>query len=184
MTDRTDPPQPDPHAPFEDADDVDGLDLTPRQAPPVGGGQSDRGKRLAILGALSVLVVALVFMAYQGLNNATVFFRNVDEAVAQRDTLGDKRFRLQGSVVPGSVEADGTTVRFIVEYGGVEADVVHAGDPPELFQPDIPVVLEGRWSDEGDWFASDRILVKHSEDYEAENPERTDDYVGEGTSTE
>ena len=46
------------------------------------------------------------------------------------------------------------------------------------------MVLEGRWSDEGDWFASDRILVKHSEDYEADNPDRTDDYVGEGTSVE
>jgi cytochrome c-type biogenesis protein CcmE len=125
-----------------------------------------------------------VFMAYQGLSNAALFFRNVDEAVEQRDTLGDKRFRLQGSVVADSVESDGTTVRFQVEYGGVQADVVHIGDPPELFQPDIPVVLEGRWSQEGDWFESDRILVKHTEDYEAEHPERTDDYVGEGSSLE
>ncbi len=184
MTPPTDPTTPDPHAPFEDTDDVDGIDLTPRQAPPVGGGSADRGKRVAILGTLGVLVVALVFMAYQGLNNATVFFRNVDEAVEQRDELGDKRFRLQGSVVDGSLESDGTSVRFAVEYGGVRADVVHLGDPPELFQPDIPVVLEGAWSDEGDWFASDRILVKHTEDYEAENPDRTDDYVGEGTSLE
>ena len=175
---------PDPHAPFEDTDDVDGIDLTPRQAPPVGGGSADRSKRVAILGTLGVLVVALVFMAYQGLNNATVFFRNVDEAVAQRDELGDKRFRLQGSVVDGSLESDGTSVRFAVDYGGVETDVVHAGDPPELFQPASPVVLEGTWSQEGDWFASDRILVKHSEDYEAENPDRTDDYVGEGNSLE
>ena len=184
MTPADDPTTPDPHAPFVDTDDVDGIDLTPRTAPPVGGGAGDRGKRVAILGTLGVLAVALVFMAYQGLNNATVFFRNVDEAVVERDQLGDKRFRLQGSVVPGSVEADGSSVRFVVEHDGVEADVVHAGDPPELFQPDIPVVLEGSWSDEGDWFASDRILVKHSEDYEAENPERTDDYVGEGTSLE
>ena len=184
MTDHSTDPHADPHAPFENSDDVDGLDLTPRQAPPVGGGGTDRGKRVAVLGALGLLAVVLVFMAYQGLSNATVFFRNVDEAVAQRDDLGDKRFRLQGSVVDGSLEPDGSSVRFVVEYGGVRADVVHAGDPPELFQPDIPVVLEGRWSDEGDWFASDRILVKHSEDYEAENPDRTDDYVGEGTSKE
>ena len=179
-----DPSTPDPHAPFVDTDDVDGIDLTPRTAPPVGGGATDRSKRIAILGTLGVLAIALVFMAYQGLNNATVFFRNVDEAVAERDELGDRRFRLQGSVVPGSVEPDGSSVRFVVEHGGVETEVVHAGDPPELFQPDIPVVLEGSWSDEGDWFASDRILVKHSEDYEADNPERTDDYVGEGTSLE
>lgn len=182
MTTPVDPT--DPHAPFEDTDDVDGIDLTPRQAPPVGGGDRDRGKRYAVLAVLGVLVVVLVFVAYQGLNNATVFFRNVDEAVAERDDIGDRRFRLQGSVVAGSVQPEGSTVRFQVEYGGVQADVVHQGDPPELFQADIPVVLEGRWSQEGDWFESDRILVKHSEDYEADNPERTDDYVGEGSGQE
>ncbi len=170
----------DPHAPFENTDDVDGIDLTPRQAPPVGGGGAERGKRIGVLSVLGVLVVALVFMAYQGLNSATVFFRNADEAIAERDELGDKRFRLQGSVVADSVEPDGTSVRFAVEYGGETVDVVHAGDPPELFQPGIPVVLEGRWSQTDPWFESDRILVKHTEDYEADNPNRTDDYVGDG----
>jgi len=174
----------DPHAPFEDTDDVDDLDLTPRDVLPSRVRRGDRRTRVAILGVLGVLAVALVFMAYQGLNNATVFFRNVDEAVAERDQLGDRRFRLQGRVVDGSMESDGTTVSFVVEHGGVRADVRHVGDPPELFQPDIPVVLEGRWSQEGDWFDSDRILVKHEEEYEAENPERTDEYVGERSSEE
>jgi len=174
----------DPHAPFEDTDDVDGLDLTPRQVPETPKATTDRGKRFAVLGVLGVLVVVLVFLAYQGLGNATVFFRNVDEAVAERDELGDRRFRLQGRVVPDTLESDGTTVRFVVQHAGVQAEVRHVGDPPELFQPDIPVVLEGTWSDDGDWFASDRILVKHEEEYEAENPERTDEFVGEGSSLE
>ena len=52
---------------------------------------------------------------------------------------------------------------------------MHEGDPPELFQPGIPVVLEGRWS--GDHFASDRIMVKHSEQYKAGNPDRVKDYT-------
>ncbi|MGK2929689.1 MAG: cytochrome c maturation protein CcmE [Acidimicrobiales bacterium] len=167
------------NAPFENTDDVDGLDLTPRQAPPVGGGDAARGRRIAVIGVLGVLSVALIFMAYQGLSTASVFFRNADEAVAERDTLGDKRFRLQGSVVDGSVETEGNTVRFVVSYNDVDVDVVHLGDPPELFQPEIPVVLEGRWSQTDDVFESDRILVAHEEEYEAENPDRTDDYVGE-----
>lgn len=174
----------DPHAPFEDTDDVDGLDLTPRPVEPTSSRRSDRGRRRAVLAVLGVLAVALVFLAYQGLNNATVFFRNVDEAVAERADLGDKRFRLQGRVVDGSLESDGSMVTFVVEHGGARAEVHHVGDPPELFQPEIPVVLEGRWSDEGDWFDSDRILVAHEEDYEAEHPERTDEYVGEGSSVE
>ena len=39
-----------------------------------------------------------------------------------------------------------------------------------MFKPGIPVVLEGRF--QGDTFASDRIMVKHSEDYVAEHPSR------------
>jgi cytochrome c-type biogenesis protein CcmE len=173
-----DRPAVDPHAPFEDDDDG-GLDLTPRQAPPVGGGTTDRGRRLAVIGVLGLLAVALVFMAYQGLSDASLFFRNADEAVAERDTLGDRRFRLQGTVVDGSVAPDGGLVRFTVAHGDVDVAVVHRGDPPELFQPGIPVVLEGRWSSTDETFESDRILVKHSEEYEEENPDRTDDYVGE-----
>ena len=169
----------DPGAPFENEDAVDGLDLTPRHAPPVGGGSTDRGRRLAVIGILGVLALALVFMAYQGLSTATVFFRNADEAVAERESLGDRRFRLQGTVIAGSVENDGSDVRFAVTYDGVDVEVLHRGDPPELFQPGIPVVLEGRWSDDGPAFESDRILVKHSEEYEAENPERTDEPVDE-----
>jgi cytochrome c-type biogenesis protein CcmE len=48
--------------------------------------------------------------------------------------------------------------------------VRHDGDPPELFKPDIPVVLEGRWA--GPVFASDRIIVKHTADYRAKHPDR------------
>ncbi len=181
-TDSTNSGDRDLHAPFENTDEVDGLDLTPRTAPPVGGGSTDRGRRVAVLGVLGVLVVALVFMAYQGLNNATVFFRNADEAVAQRAELGDKRFRLQGTVVEGTVQADGTYVRFDVIYNGVEVPVRHLGDPPELFQPNIPVVLEGHWSQTDEWFESDRILVKHSANYEAKNPDRVKDYMGQDGS--
>ncbi len=51
----------------------------------------------------------------------------------------------------------------------------HDGDPPELFQPGIPVVLQGSWAPTGNEFLSDRILVKHSEEYEADNGDRIDD---------
>jgi cytochrome c-type biogenesis protein CcmE len=39
-----------------------------------------------------------------------------------------------------------------------------------LFKVGIPVVLEGRF--QGDHFASDRIMVKHTADYIAKHPER------------
>jgi cytochrome c-type biogenesis protein CcmE len=120
--------------------------------------------------AAAVVLGALGFLVYQGLGNATLYFRTADEAVAQRAQLGDRRFRIEGDVVPGTVTQVGQDVAFRITSKGVEVPVTHRGDPPELFQPGIPVVLEGRF--QGSGFASDRILVKHSETYVAENPDR------------
>lgn len=125
-------------------------------------------RRLWIAGA--IVVAALGILVFQGLGNATVYFRTADEAVAQRDSIGDDRFRIQGAVVAGSIFERGDDVSFRIESKGVEVPVAHRGDPPELFKPGIPVVLEGRF--QGETFESDRILVKHSETYVADNPER------------
>ena len=128
----------------------------------------DSRRRLWIAGA--VVLAALGFLVFQGLGTATLYFRTADEAVAQRDQLGDRRFRIEGDVVDGSVRQTGNDVSFTLTSKSVEVPVRHKGDPPELFRPGIPVVLEGRF--EGQHFSSDRIMVKHSETYVAKNPER------------
>lgn len=126
-------------------------------------------RRLWIAGA--VVAAALSLLVFKGLGNATLYFRTAEEAVAQRQSLGDKRFRIEGTVVDGTVQrAAGGDVAFDIASNGVTVHVLHQGDPPELFKPGIPVVLEGRFR--GTNFASDRILVKHSETYVAEHPER------------
>ena len=126
----------------------------------------------------AVVVAALGFLVWKGLGNATLYFRTADEAVAQRETLGGRRFRIQGDVVAGSVRQSGDVVAFTLASRGVTVPVLHLGDPPEMFKPGIPVVLEGRF--DGDHFASDRILVKHSETYVAEHPERVTTSVPAG----
>ena len=128
----------------------------------------DSRRRLWLAGI--VVLAALGFLVFQGLGNATLYFRTADEAVAQRAELGDRRFRIEGDVVDGSVQQVGNDVSFILTSKSVEVPVRHKGDPPELFRPGIPVVLEGRF--QGDHFSSDRIMVRHSETYVAENPER------------
>lgn len=119
-----------------------------------------------------VVLAAIGYLAWQGIGNATLYFYNADEAVERRDELGDRRFRVQGTVVDGSVQATGTAVDFTIEFAGASIPVHHVGDPPELFQPGIPVVLEGRF--EGETFASDQIMVKHTSEYKAENPDRVE----------
>lgn len=146
------------------------MDLTPTEVVDV-----PKASKRRSTGAYAVLVVAVVLLGvvvYQALSSASLYFYNADEAVAQRTELGDKRFRLQGTVIGDTIEKTDDGVNFSVAYNGVRVATRHDGDPPELFEPGIPVVLEGRWDAQGDWFDSDRILVKHSETYESENEGR------------
>ena len=144
-------------------------------------GVSRRRPRLRVVVAVALVLGALGFLMWKGLDDASVFFYNADEAVDQRDELGERRFRLQGTVVDGTVTETGVGVAFVVTFGGVDADVAHVGNPPELFQPDIPVVLEGQWDEET--FVSDRIMVRHSSEYESENEDRLRDAGEGGAST-
>jgi cytochrome c-type biogenesis protein CcmE len=127
--------------------------------------------------AVALIVAAAIgFLVFKGLGDATVYFKTADEAVAQKASLGDRRFRVEGAVVTGSVEQVGDEVHFEIINAGEVVPVVHKGDPPELFRPGIPVVLEGHW--DGDVYASDRIMVKHTSEYREDNPDRVDEYVG------
>ena len=126
---------------------------------------------VAVAGGVALLVSNL-------LGDAALFFYNADEAVERRDELASQRFRLQGTPLAEPQHAffqDRPVLAFPVGFNGAVVDVVHTGDPPELFQPGVPVVLEGAWrqgpgpgpvvAGDGWHFASDRMLVKHDNDY-------------------
>jgi len=158
------------------------MELTPRVTSDTSGA-SARRRRPVVYAVLIVVLVGLGVVVYQGLTSASLYFYNADEAVAQRADLGDRRFRLQGTVLPGTITATDDGVAFTVAYAGQQVDVRHDGDPPELFQAEIPVVLEGRWDPSGRYFASDTIRVKHSEQYEADNGDRITEAEDGGASS-
>ncbi len=156
------------------------MELTPRTGPDSEGGDEAvsvvRRKRRVSLPAMAILVAVVAiggFVMVKALGSATTFYRNADEAVAQRDSLGVKRFRLQGTVVPGTVVQTGNGVTFEISYNGVPITVHHVGDPPEMFKENQAVLLEGHFVADGtDAYDSDLMIVKHSEVYEEKQKER------------
>jgi cytochrome c-type biogenesis protein CcmE len=123
-----------------------------------------------------VVVVALGFLLAKGLAGATTYFYTADQAVHMRPQLGDTRFRIEGTVVRGTVRRAGDRVDFSIANNGVQVAVDNTGYPPQLFQPGIPVVLEGQF--QGATFVSDLIMVKHTSTYTAAHPQRVSNYVG------
>ena len=125
--------------------------------------------RYAVVGA--VLVGALVFLVVKGLGTALNFYLPADQAVAQESTLGSRTFNIEGVVQPGSVHSTPSGVDFVVTAGSTSVQVDNSGSPPQLFQPDIPVIAVGHFSGRST-FVSDQILVKHSANYIAAHPGR------------
>ncbi|HEY7468057.1 MAG TPA: cytochrome c maturation protein CcmE [Acidimicrobiia bacterium] len=115
------------------------------------------------IGGVIALVVALTL---NGLDDNLTYYLYPSEAVAQRGEFPDgERFRLAGSVMPGSVSEDDDGTRFRVTDGGAEIAVLLTGPTPSLFAEDVPVLLEGAWL--GEAFEADTALIRHDENYEA-----------------
>ena len=164
----------------------DELDLTPRRRD-----DERRGRRLGPTLVLVAVATVIGFVLFQGLSGATLFLREANTAVAERDDLGERRFRLLGTPVAVTDEryevAGDTAVRFSVACDGIAVDVIHRGNVAESFQLGVPVVLEGGWSataglgeppdawvggaNDGWYFDSDRMLVKHDNEYRTDRIE-------------
>ena len=157
---------------IDDAADT-GLDLTPRTSD-ADRPRSRRRRPLAWL-VLAVVVIALGYVVLNGLSGATLYFRNADEAVAEHDELGTRRFRLQGLVVDEAV-TEGDVVTFEVAFNDVVVPVRSTVGLPALFLPGRPVVMEGHFA-AGDevLYLADDIFVKHDETYEDDNSDRIAD---------
>jgi cytochrome c-type biogenesis protein CcmE len=124
--------------------------------------------RLAVVAA--VLLGALSFLIVKGLSGSLNYFETVDQAMNHRSTLGDQTFRLEGLVLPGTVHRTQTGVSFVAAGTRDHIAVTNTGNPPQLFQPDIPVVVVGHFS--GSIFVSNQIIVDHTAQYVEEHPQR------------
>lgn len=146
-------------------------DATVPPAPRIVRRRTFLGSRRRQVGAVLVIVAAVGFLLFQGLSNATEYFKTANQAVADRASLGTRQFRIEGTV-DNNVRRVGNETAFSITANHVTVPVVDTKEPPELFKPGIPVVLEGHFATTGPVFHSDLIMVKHSASYVAAHPNR------------
>ncbi len=153
------------------------MDLTPRPAPE--GATTKRRRRwlpslvlVFVLGAGAVVVT-------QFLTSAIDYYCNVDEVGVKDGCDPGRRLRIQGVVDEGSVQNDGVVTSFTVSFNGAQMPVRYDGEPGGIFKECIPVVVHGVV--ESGVFLGDRIEVKHSNEYVADNPDRVDEEAYDST---
>jgi cytochrome c-type biogenesis protein CcmE len=104
----------------------------------------------------------------------------VDEVGSREGCTDDRRIRVQGIVKQHSVKsADGATA-FALTFNAKTIDVEYLGDPGGVFQECIPVVAHGRMVN--GVLESDRIEVKHSNQYVEKNETRLDEANNEAAA--
>jgi cytochrome c-type biogenesis protein CcmE len=118
---------------------------------------------------LLLVVVALVLLGgasglvLYALSDTVAFFVTPSE-IAEGKVEADRRFRLGGLVVPGSIRRDDGTVAFMLTDEASEVQVRYRGLLPDLFREGQGIVAQGELDGQGVFVASE-VLAKHDESY-------------------
>jgi cytochrome c-type biogenesis protein CcmE len=122
-----------------------------------------RRKRFAlILGGLMVLAAAAAFVLNAFQSNLVFFF--TPSQVLKGEAPVNKTFRIGGMVKTGSLQRDGTEVRFGVTDTAQDITVRYTGLLPDLFKEGKGVVAQGKINEQGVMMAAE-VLAKHDENY-------------------
>lgn len=131
--------------------------------------------RLILVGALLIAGVGLGAIAFSNMGQNLVYYWSPSELLNAGPKAYHATIRLGGLVQKGTVQwgAGKTSLSFKVAEGlapDAKTVFVTANEtPPEMFREGIGVVCEGTYDPNGT-FTSNRLIVKHSNEYRAPKP--------------
>jgi cytochrome c-type biogenesis protein CcmE len=127
-----------------------------------------RMRRMKLLIGSTVIMAAVGYLVYGGIQETLVYFVTPSELEAKGTSAYGKSLRLGGLVKEGSwVRQEGTllhTFNLVDESSAIP--VIFRGIPPDLFGEGRGALVEGSYGTDG-VFQAKTILAKHSEEYTA-----------------
>jgi cytochrome c-type biogenesis protein CcmE len=130
-----------------------------------------------IIGGGVILVGAMAVSNLKFSDNV-VYFYTPQEAFAKAAEIDDKTIKVGGMVKTGTVDwrPDELALNFIMtDMQGIDIAVSHKGTPPDMFKENAGVVVEGRIEADGKKMVSQRLMVKHSEEYKTPDAQHSVD---------
>jgi cytochrome c-type biogenesis protein CcmE len=129
-------------------------------------------RELVLLGTLLVIGGAILTLVMTNLNDAAIYSKGVDEAVAQKGSLGDRNLRVQGTLVKGTLARRDSPCeyRFRMKKNGAEIEVRYPQCVvPDTFRDvpnmDVDVTATGKLAKDGHFQAS-AIMAKCPSKYD------------------
>jgi cytochrome c-type biogenesis protein CcmE len=128
--------------------------------------------------AVGTLIVVFAVGMQLKFGDAMVYFYTPQEVLQKAASLEGQKVRIGGLVVPGSVSLSeqNRILKFsITDNQNHQLLIEHHGVKPDMFRENQGVIAEGVFTAEGGGvLRSEKLLVKHSEQYRSKDHEGKD----------
>ncbi len=113
-----------------------------------------------------IIFLAIAFLGYMSFTAAATWSYDVSQLLEQGSSIYGENVRVNGQVVPGSVNQEGLILRFTITDVKIEASlpVVYQGVVPDTFKVGNEVVVEGQLNSDGT-FQGHTLMVKCASRY-------------------
>ena len=114
-----------------------------------------------------ILICALGYLLYMGFGSATAYYSTVSELLDAGDSIYGQDVRVNGTVVPGSIDSNDINLdhEFTITDEGGDLLVIYHGIVPDAFEDGADVVAQGKIQPDGVFYAT-IILAKCPSKYE------------------
>ena len=105
---------------------------------------------------IAVIVVALGYLAYTGVQDSKSYYVTIKELNGMGNSAYTKRLRVAGNVQPGSIKRQGTHLEFQLVELNRTLPVVYNGSeaPPDTFKDNAQALAEGKFGHDGIFHAT------------------------------
>lgn len=116
--------------------------------------------------AIAVIVAALSYLAFTGVQESKSYYVTIKELQSMGDQAQARRLRVAGSVVPGSIHRQGTGADFQLDEEGRKLQISYRGSepPPDTFKDNAQALVEGSYGADGVFHAK-QIQAKCASKY-------------------
>lgn len=116
-----------------------------------------------------ILICALGYLLYMGFGSTTAYYSTVSELLDAGDSIYGQDIRVNGTVVPGSIDSDDINLNheFTITDEAGDLLVIYHGVVPDAFEDGVEVVVQGKLQSDGIFYAT-TVLAKCPSKYEPE----------------
>src|SRR5438477_3112881 len=137
--------------------------------------------------AIVVILIALGYLAYTGVQESKSYYVTIKELHGMGDGAYTKRLRVAGNVQPGSIHRSGTNVNFILVENDQLLNVVYSGTepPPDTFKDNAQALAEGNFGRDNVFYAKQiqaKCASKYAPQQNEASPEKKVTQLQDGPS--